>query len=689
MAQADAIAHMPDFDAGRPFGFADVARLLRESGRLVCYVMLGFIALTILVLLIWPSSYSSTAEVMLDPRKNNITDRSEVLSELPTDPSSVQNQIQILTSRDLASQVIRRLDLADDKEFNRTRADFPLNLLALGLTPEEVHSMVIDTFLKHLTAEAEGLSSAVSVTFSAEDPDKSARIANAVVDAYVGSQVQQKADAAQSTTAWLNARIRELSKQAQTADSAVQTYKAANDLNDAGAGTQSLVDQQLGAINTQLVQARADLAEKQATYEHVEGLVKAGHAADVSQVVASPLMVQLRQQQADAIRDEANLDSIYGPKHPKRIAIESQLRDLDSKVEQEAERIAGSVANDVAVARAEVQSLQASLANARQQSNSQNFARVKLRALEAGAASTRTMYEAFVTRLREAQDQDAVDTPDARIISHATVPARPSSPPRLIIFAASIPAGFLLGLLCALAMERSGYGYVSAPRARNRIAPENIAVPVLGVVPDALSPWAPDQIVGNRSSKFARAIFALADRLAFPRNAIVPRVIFVSGPERNEGHPNIAAGLARALAMLRRKVILIDADFSVAGAARTMGLSRSRSGLLDVLSGAMPLSRAVARDTHSSALVMTSPLPPRNPKALWAAGETHAFVEHLRRTCDFVVIDAPADSEAPAIAALADAILVVGMAGGAARLKGVATALAGHGRRPAGIVLTR
>ena len=273
------------------------------------------------------------------------------------------------------------------------------------------------------------------------------------------SQVQQKDDAAQSSTAWLNARIRELSKQAQAADAAVQTYKAANDLNDAGQGTQSLVDQQLGAINTQLVQARADLAEKQATYDHVEALVKEGRAADVSQVVASPLMVQLRQQQADAMRDEASLDSIYGSKHPKRIAAEQQLRDLDNKVEQEAERIAGSVANDVAVARAQVQSLQTSFANARQQSNSQNFARVKLKALDASAASTRNMYEAFVTRLREAQDQDAVDTPDARIISHATVPAKPSSPPRLIILTASIPAGFLLGLLCALAMERSEHGY--------------------------------------------------------------------------------------------------------------------------------------------------------------------------------------------------------------------------------------
>jgi succinoglycan biosynthesis transport protein ExoP len=687
MVQADAIAHSATIDSGRPFGFADCARLLRERARIVRNVALGLVALTILALLIWPSSYSSTAVVMLDPRKNNITDRSEVLSELPTDPSSVQNQIQILTSRDLADQVIRRLKLDDDKEFNRALASFPLNLLALGLTADEQHSMIVDGFLKHLKAEAEGLSSAVSVSFSAEEPEKSAQIANAVVDAYVAEQIRQKSDAARHSTEWLSDRIRELSRQAEAAEAAVQAYTAVNDLNDAGQGTQSLVDQQLGAINTQLVQVRADLAEKQATYEHVAGLVKSGRAADVSQVVASPLMVQLREQQADAIRNSADLDSKYGPKHPKRIAAESQLRDLDSKVEQEAERIAGSAANDMAVARAQVQSLEASLARAREQSNTQNFARVKLRAMEANAASTRTMYESFVTRLREAQDQGAVDMPDARIISHATVPARPSSPPRLIIFCASIPAGFLLGLLCALAMERMGYE--AAPRARSREAAEGFAVPILGVVPDALAPWAADQIVSRPSSPFAQRIFAIADRLVAPRGLAQPHVIFISGPERNGGHSNVAVGLARALAFLRQKVILVDADFTVPAAARTMGLNRTPSGLLDVLSGTAPLSSAVARDTRSNALVMTSTAPPRNPAALWAAEETRAFLEHLRKTCDFVVIDAPADADAPAIAALADAVLVVGTAGNVPRLKNAAAALAGPGRRSVGIVLTR
>jgi Mrp family chromosome partitioning ATPase len=395
-------------------------------------------------------------------------------------------------------------------------------------------------------------------------------------------------------------------------------------------------------------------------------------------------MVQLREQQADAIRNQADLASRYGPRHPKLLAVESQLRDLDGKVEQEAERIAGSVGNDVAVAGAQVQSLEASLAKARAQSNVQNFARVKLRALEAAAASTRNMYESFVTRLREAQDQDAVDTPDARIISHASVPVQPSSPPRALVIFASIPAGLLLGLLCALAMERAG----RPAQARLRdMVPGQARVAVLATVPDALAPLAADQIVTDRNSAFARGMFALAGRLADPAAAVAPRVILVSGMDGREGRANVAVGLARALALMERRVILIDADFATSSAAWTMGLDAARAGFADVVGGRQPLAGAAAKDVRSPALILAANNAKPDDSAIWMARETRDFLGHLRRTCDFVLIDAPAGAGLHALAELVDAVLLVGTRASAARLKEVAAALAGGPL--SAIVLTR
>ena len=106
--------------AAPPPGFqlADFLRVLETRRGLILRVALAVIVLATLVALLLPRQYTSSAVVMLDQRKNNITDLSAVLSQLPTDPATLQNQIQILTSRELAADVITKLQLYNDPEFN-------------------------------------------------------------------------------------------------------------------------------------------------------------------------------------------------------------------------------------------------------------------------------------------------------------------------------------------------------------------------------------------------------------------------------------------------------------------------------------------------------------------------------------------------------------------------------------------
>ena len=64
-------------------------------------------------------------------------------------------------------------------------------------------------------------------------------------------------------------------------------------------------------------------------------------------------------------------------------------------------------------------SLQGSLGGTESTAREQNMARVQLQAMESNATSTKTMYEAFVQRLRQSQNLDDVQTPESRIISEA------------------------------------------------------------------------------------------------------------------------------------------------------------------------------------------------------------------------------------------------------------------------------
>lgn len=658
--------------ANQALTLSDLVAVARKRANVIRNVALGVIAATLVILLVLPSSYTASAVVMLDPRKNNVAGMSSVLSELPTDPASVQNQIQILTSRDLAGIVIQRLNLEADPEFNTSLAPSPLNPVTwLGKsTAEGQYTRIIDTFLSHLSVDAIGLSTAMSVKFASRDPDKAARIANAIADAYMELQIDVNAAVSHRTTAWLAQRIRELARQVEAAEANVQRYKAENAINDTGDGTGSIVEQQLAAINTQLVQARADLAAKQANYDHITALMKSGNAADVSQVVSSPLIVQLRTQQSEAIRDESQLDTRYGPKHPKRIAAESQRRDLEAKIDQEVTRIAGSVANDVAVARAQVKSLETSLARAEAQDNDQNLARVQLKALESDAASTRTMYEAFVTRLRETQGQDAVQVSDARVISHASVPTSPSSPKRTIIFGASIPAGLLLGLLCALMLEKL------EPAGAAREMSRRPLLPVLAEAPHATLPRAADLVIDMPAAPFARAMWALARRLATG-----PRVIAVTSFDPADGQSNVAVGLSRALAKGGRRVVLVDANPPML--AWTLNAAPARADAIQVLGGAAPLASAVARDPRSGVLLLSA------AATAWTTPRMGSLLDHLRRSADIVIIDAPRMNAAELgfVAPHAEAYVVVARKG-SRNVPALARAMSQSGFQNAGLVLT-
>jgi polysaccharide biosynthesis transport protein len=688
-----------DEAAADSFALRDLARVARARHRLIRNVTLGTLALVLLVLFLIPSSYSSSASVLLDPRKNNVTDMSAVLSDMPTDPSSVQNQIQVLTSRDLAAQVIDRLDLMDDTEFNPPPSAIPLNPMEWSKLDDTQgpdaearrFNAVVDRFLKHLTVEAVGLSTTIDVTFSTHDPDKSARIANAIVDAYVEGQLNAKYEATHRTTEWLAQRIRLLAQQVQADESAVQRYKAENGLTDAADGT-PLVDQQVGGISTQLVQARADLAAKVANYNRIQSLMQSGHVADVSQIVSSPLIVQLREQQAEVIRDQAQLATRYGPKNPKLIASQSQQRDLDAKIAQEVDRLAGSAENDVSVARAQVASLESSLRQTEHQSTSQDFARVKLKALEANAVSTRSMYEAFVTRLREAQDQDGVQAPDAHVISHASVPTKPSSPPRLLISLAALPASLLLGLLAALLAER-----MNLPVARMRARAPRAADPLHGIrvvaqMPNALAMYAADRVADQPMSPYGLEMRALAARIAQAGYGTAPKVIAVTSAEPQEGKTTIAVALARAASQNGQRVVVIDGNLLAPAAGRLAGLGAPQAGLLEALRGSVPLANALARDTRSAAFVLSPSERYPDPRRVWTSAEMGRLVGHLRQNCDLVIVDSPPifAAEMPAVIGLADAVLVVARWNGAPRppLSQALQALSAAKYPPAALVLT-
>jgi uncharacterized protein involved in exopolysaccharide biosynthesis/Mrp family chromosome partitioning ATPase len=660
------------------FGLAELIALLERRKILILKITGATVLAALLFAFSLPTLWTSAAVVMLEPRRNALADPTQPQQTSQIDAATLQNQLQILQSRELAERVITRLELDKDPEFNGT---LPAPGLAALLDPriwsggaplsgQRLRDQVVENFLANVSAEANGLSTSITVSARSRDPEKAARIANAVVSAYTQDQLVSKLTSSSQTAQWLDSRANSLAREMRLQNEEVQRFKARNHITDTAPGS-SLNDQQLVAINAQLVAARSDLEQKLGMQRALAGR----DPANSSQAVASPLIQTLRAQQSTLTQQEADLNLRYGPLHPKIAEIQVQRRDIDQRIAQETARITGSINGEVDAARNHLAALQGELARAQGVAVTQGMARSELASLEANANSTRQAFEAFIGKLRNAQDQDASLAAESRVLSPATVPQSPTSPKRKLILGASVPLGLMLGVLAALLLEK--FGYLLRPKARRRngaaagrsarrVAPHVGGIdmdqwdgpPILGEINNARSLEAADYVLDWPQSRFAHASVALMRQLESRGGE--GAVLALTSPEPGDYKSVVAVSLARAAARMGKKAVIIDCDPSHRSA---MALhSQPQAGLYEVLTGAVSLNDALVKDPRSQAFLLTLKERPAQAAAMYASPQMTRLIDILRDSCDFVILDCSPALTAPdaaLIARQADATLLV------------------------------
>ncbi len=646
----------PDAEVVETSGFdlTSFLQMLLVRKRIIIGAAVAVVALTTFIVFRMTPMYDANAIVMLDQRQNKVMDVDAVMAGLPTDATSIENQIYILRSRALMSRVIDKMHL-DQQPAPEPGAMGVLSAAVYFINPlrwfggpvsaktkdevdQERRNSIIDGLLDAETVTALGRSSAMKITYRSDNADKSAAMANAIADAYVDDQLNAKFEATQKTSQWLADRLEQLQSQMQAADAAVQQYKADNNITETVGGG-SVIDQQLGELNGQLILAKSQLAEAQAKYARVKALAANGQAEDVAQVFSSGMIGPLRAQQADLLRQKAQLAMTFGPRHPKMVDIESQLRNVDSKIDEEVKRVVETVANDVAVAQAHVNSLSSSLGGLESQTTVQNKAKIKLTELQARSASVHQLYEAFLGKFKETQGQEGIQTPDARIISKAVIPTWPAAPDKIRSIELALVGGLLLGLALAYIAERLDAGFRTVANVEGLLG-----VPVLSTLPELQGVMkeggqAADRIIDKPISSYSEAVRGMLMGLMLSNVDQKPKVILVTSSVPDEGKTTVALSLARIIAQSQKRVVLIDGDMRRPSILKSVQLPKAGAGLVELLSGEATLEQCLVKDPRSNVLLLPSAKVAGNPPDLMASRAMENLIAGLRTSFDAVIID--------------------------------------------------
>ncbi len=591
-----------------------------------------------------PPKYSATTQLYVDPRELQLVDRE--LTPRSQDISGlamvVESQARVITSNNVLLQVIQDTHLDKDPEFGGESRSLPASLL--GLFGIELHSAgetklgqmaALDALNRHITVKKTDRTFIVDVDVWSYDPAKAAMLANAITNTYLAESKKSQSTAAKRATADLSGRLKELQTRLRTAENTLALYKAQN--NFIGTQDSAISDQQLSTSNQRLATAHALALDAQAKYDQIEASRRAStDVGAIPEALQSPTIANLRAQYAEARKRYAEMTSELGPLHPALRQMEKQVDDLRRTINEEVDRFALSAKNDLTRAKDYEASLSKALDAQKSQSVQLSQASVRLRELERDVEASRDVYQSFLKRSRETEEQESLNTSNARIIGEANVPQRRVFPPAMSLLAM---IGFMFGALAAaswvVAADRLTAPETSEPRPRASVSPDmRISVqPPKPQIPRSAQPNAPVALVEKpliarlQESDVMRTLGAILAtgsipdltrtgwptlRAGFPlttflnamrdmrttlakysRASKVP-VMAVIGSGASEDRTIAALNIALAAARDGARVLMIDADLAEHTLSnRVTGFSKSEAGYLGWLSIGSKASRAI------------------------------------------------------------------------------------------------
>jgi len=650
--------------------------LWRRRVLIFALVILTMVLALIMVQRMTPQ-YTATVQVMLETRTARVLNIRDVVDGLNLNRATFLGEVEVIRSRNLAKRVIKEQGLEkvgffdpDAKREKPLSAYFnpivwardlydsmfpvPVTEKSEEIRRREAQDRLVSKFISHMSVRLVSLSPVIEISYTTPDPILSAKIANAIADAYVTSQLEAKFDATRKATVWLNDRLEDLRVKVRDSERAVADYRTNHGLMESRGA--NLTEEKLSDLNSRYILAQSERAELEARFRQVKRMLDSnGGNISSSDVLQSPLVQRLLEQETQLNRKMAELSSRYGERHPKMIDARSERAELHSKIKDEVAKVAGTLKSELEVAQSREQALRDALDKAEGQAAVEGDASVRLRELEREAEANRLIYETFLSRFKETSQQQDIQQADARVISEAVPPGGPSAPRKKLILTVVFVSVAAFAVALAMFLEVMDVGLKSAEQVEALTG-----LPVLTMVPRIqgrssagdMARYVLDEPVSTAAEAVRNLYTSL--RLAKPDDPI--RKISFTSAVASEGKSTLCVWLAHIAASQGRKVILIDCDLRRPKLHRMLGLNNERT-ISDVIAGDITLEECIQVEESSGVHVITGKEIHGNALEVLGSESYRGLVDQLAERYEMVLLDSPpilAVSDARILARLVD-----------------------------------
>jgi capsular exopolysaccharide synthesis family protein len=611
--------------------------------------------------------YTATAVLQIDRGKINIVQDVMIQDYWSGYTEFYPTQARVLRSRDLALRVVKQLRLWEHPYFTGGAKLEPTDAKLENLSGAVLGMLDVSQIRNTQLME---------VRFTTAEPELSADLANALAQQFMTFNSERESNMARNTAGFIREQVEKIQLEIQEKERLLQDYSQRQDLVMVDE-KEMIVMRQLDHLNSEVTEARAARAAAEARYRSLA----AADPGALLEVQSHATVAALRQEQAALEREVAVLASKFKDDWPELSRAKESLQEVEGKLAQEQRSVARKV---VAAAQRDFREAQEREALLSHEATAQKGEAQELNKLttdynqiKVEIDNQRTMLQQLLRKQSETgltADLGEQQPVNVRVVEAALVPRGANGPGlrRSLFLGTIVGLGLALGLAFFLDYWETNIYTIDDLR-------RHVPLPYLGMVPrleggsDAvwggmsLKRLAAEEDGGGlrRSAKRLSTtrtaltlaqrkvasrskddVSTVAERFKFLRGSLLlskpgapPRVVLVTGPDKNAGKTFVACNLAMSLTDLDKRVLIIDADLRNPQLHKIFRF-KNRAGLSNVLSGQTPLEKGcvVSTPIPNFFVLMAGP-PSPTPAELLGSKKMEETLSLCVQHFDYVVLD--------------------------------------------------
>lgn len=486
---------------------------------------------------------------------------------------------------------------------------------------------VVAACLKNLkVTPSNKLSSFLTLRYRDDARQRAEDVLNSVINEYNRASIEEKNTLATNTGAFIEERLDAVTKDLDSIHMKIQQFRASKDAIDISTQGKlflenvSINDQKVNEVNMQLA-ALNQVQNYVVSNKHDAAIIPSTLGID------DPVLSQLLDKLYTSEIEYERLKKTTGENHPMLTSLSDQINKIKPNILQ-------SINSHRQTLEASKANLQ--IANGGYTSTLRSFPEKERQLLEISReeATKNSIYSFLLNKKEETALSYASVVSDCRIVDKAQASLGPVSPKKKLVYLSAIVMAVLS--VIGIVLLKEGWNRTILYRDEIEAVTD---IPIIGELTLDKSKSGPIVIETGRRDLISEEFRKL--RTMLPHFGIDKKrkKVLITSSIPGEGKSFVAVNLAMSVALVGKKVVLVDADLNNPSLGRTLQIE-NEPGISNYLSGQKDPEEIIRQtQRHENLFFVPAGDLPSNPAELLSNNKIAELFCFLEGIFDFVVID--------------------------------------------------